>query len=345
MMFLTQKHQHPAFRGKSESSLCRLKSWNLSFPVIVHGIIFVFGWKSGDIQLLQQNILIPCFQETFLNHRLYFSPPFPHVKRQYFTGYTGEVLTWVFSQLVSKTPEGQSCKVSKYEEISLPVISYLLGLISKLTCSACSGMYEKSARGDGSTLASWFQSVVTLRSVVTHNGATSRPQQASTSRAMPLFKNVFVLLFCVKQKRTNGKRIILSPSAIPTYPTNTSLSLSVSTHSLAVHISLEMLMMSPLCILMQGLSTLFPFIHIQMCSYCLFALRPFKMPFWNMPFDKHIIGQVPAVIRALFNVSKLESEWGAPGPPVIRSPLPSPLDIYRAAGDRPVFARTTQSPA
>lgn len=32
-----------------------------------------------------------------------------------------------------------------------------------------------------------------------------------------------------------------------------------------------------------------------------------------MPFDKHIIGQVPAVIRALFNVSELESELGASG--------------------------------
>lgn len=64
-----------------------------------------------------------------------------------------------------------------------------------------------------------------------------------------------------------------------------------------------------------------------MCSYCLFALGPFKMPFWNMPFDKHIIGQVPAVIRAHFNVSKLESKRGALGPAAIHSPLPSPLDI------------------
>lgn len=46
-----------------------------------------------------------------------------------------------------------------------------------------------------------------------------------------------------------------------------------------------------------------------------------------MPFDKHIIGQVPAVIRAHFNVSKLESKRGALGPAAIHSPLPSPLDI------------------
>ena len=87
---------------------------------------------------------------------------------------------------------------------------------------------------------------------------------------------------------------------------------------------------------MQGLSALFPFIHIQMCSYCLFALGPFKMPFWNMLFDKHIIGQVPAVIRALFNVSKLESEWGAPGPAAICSPLPSTLDISWASLEGPI---------
>lgn len=110
-----------------------------------------------------------------------------------------------------------------------------------------------------------------------------------------------------------AKRTILSPSALQPHSTATSLPLSPRltvplSPSLVVHILLEMLMISPHCILMQGLSTLFPFIHIQMCSYCLFALGPFKMPFWNMPFDKHIIGQVPAVIRALFNVSKLESE-------------------------------------
>lgn len=134
-----------------------------------------------------------------------------------------------------------------------------------------------------------------------------------------------------------AKRTIPSPSALQPRPTATLLPLSPSltvplSPSLLVHILLEMLMISPRCILMQGLSTLFPFIHIQMCSYCLFALGPFKMPFWNMPFDTHIIGQVPAVIRALFNVSKLESEWGAPGPTAIRSPLPSPLDICRPAG-------------
>lgn len=54
-----------------------------------------------------------------------------------------------------------------------------------------------------------------------------------------------------------------------------------------------------------------------------------------MPFDKHIIGQVPAVIRALFNVSKLESEWGTLEPAAIHSPPYSPLDVPRAAGERP----------
>lgn len=63
-----------------------------------------------------------------------------------------------------------------------------------------------------------------------------------------------------------------------------------------------------------------------------------------MPFDKHIIGQVPAVIRALFNVSKLEKEWGAPGPRAIRSPLPSPLDISRAAGEGLMSGGMTQTP-
>lgn len=99
----------------------------------------------------------------------------------------------------------------------------------------------------------------------------------------------------------------------------------------------------PICILMQGLSSLFPFIHIQMCSYCLFALGPFKMPFWNMPFDKHIIGQVPAVMRVLFNVSKLESEWRASGPVAICSPLASPLDMSLTAGKRPGSGRMTLS--
>lgn len=107
-----------------------------------------------------------------------------------------------------------------------------------------------------------------------------------------------------------AKRTILTPSALQPHPVAASLSrsLPIPLSHLVVHILPEMLMISPRCILMQGLSTLFPFIHIQMCSYCLFALGPFKMPFWNMLFDKHIIGQVPAVIRALFNVSKLESE-------------------------------------
>lgn len=48
-----------------------------------------------------------------------------------------------------------------------------------------------------------------------------------------------------------------------------------------------------------------------------------------MPFDKHIIGQVPAVIRAAFNVSKLQKEDGTLGPRAVRSPLPSPPDICR----------------
>lgn len=157
----------------------------------------------------------------------------------------------------------------------------------------------------------------------------------------------------VKQKEKKNrlaKRTVLSPTTLQPHPTATSLPLSPSltvphSPSLVTHILLEMLMISPRCILMQGLSTLFPFIHIQMCSYCLFALGPFKMPFWNMPFDKHIIGQVPAVIRALFNVSKLESEWGTLGPAAIHSPLPSPFDICRAARENQVSGRMTRSPA
>lgn len=147
-----------------------------------------------------------------------------------------------------------------------------------------------------------------------------------------------------------AKRTILSPSALQPHPTATSLPLSPSLSlplsiALVVHILLEMLMISPLCILMQGLSTLFPFIHIQMCSYCLFALRPFKMPFWNMPFDKHIIGQVPAVISALFNVSKLESEWGPQGRQLSVLLCPHPLTSPRPLGESPFFGRMSQSPA
>lgn len=43
-----------------------------------------------------------------------------------------------------------------------------------------------------------------------------------------------------------------------------------------------------------------------------------------MPFDKHIIGQVPAVIRAAFNVSKLQKEDGDSGAKR-RLPCPHPL--------------------
>lgn len=53
----------------------------------------------------------------------------------------------------------------------------------------CLGRCQRSARRLGSAVTSW------LHSVVTHNGARSHPQRASTSRAVPLFKNVFVLLF------------------------------------------------------------------------------------------------------------------------------------------------------
>lgn len=141
-----------------------------------------------------------------------------------------------------------------------------------------------------------------------------------------------------------AKRTSLSPSltTLQPNPTATSLPLSPalslprSPLSGGAYFAADANDLPPLCILMQGLSTLFPFIHIQMCSYCLFALGPFKMPFWNMLFDKHIIGQVPAVIRALFNVSKLDSEWGAPGPASIRSPLPSTLDISRVGLERPI---------
>lgn len=133
------------------------------------------------------------------------------------------------------------------------------------------------------------------------------------------------------------KRTILSPSALQPHVSATSLPLSPSLSlplsiTLVVHILLKMLMISPLCILMQGLSTLFPFIPIQMCSYCLFALGPFKMPFWNMLFDKHIIGQVPAVIRALFNVSKLESEWGLQARQLSVPLCPHPLTSPRPLG-------------
>lgn len=64
-----------------------------------------------------------------------------------------------------------------------------------------------------------------------------------------------------------------------------------------------------------------------------------------MPFDKHIIGPVPAVIRALFNVSQLESEWGGGtrGPAAICSPLPSPRDSSGATGEGPVLGGVTQS--
>lgn len=62
-----------------------------------------------------------------------------------------------------------------------------------------------------------------------------------------------------------------------------------------------------------------------------------------MLFDKHIIGQVPAVIRTFFNVSKLESERGASGPTAIHCPLPSFLDMSQAASQNLMSDRSTQS--
>lgn len=64
-----------------------------------------------------------------------------------------------------------------------------------------------------------------------------------------------------------------------------------------------------------------------------------------MPFDKHIIGQVPAVISAAFNVSKLQKEDGTLGPRAIRSPLPSPLDICRTTREGLISCGLSQSPA
>lgn len=53
-----------------------------------------------------------------------------------------------------------------------------------------------------------------------------------------------------------------------------------------------------------------------------------------MPFDKHIIGQVPAVIRAAFNVSKLQKEAGTLGPRAIRFALtPWHLQDLEGAAD------------
>lgn len=185
---------HPAFLGKSQASLCGFKSWNLSFPVIVYDIFFLPGCKSRAIQqLLPPNFLTLLLGNSFTqceNHSLCSSQPFFSCYETIFQPALSQSIT----QNARKTDDQYP---SKYEGNCVAHHILLLWFkalsrISKLTRWACSvqgGARRGARRGVGSAVASW------LHSVVTHNGATSRPQRASTSRALPLFKNVFVLLF------------------------------------------------------------------------------------------------------------------------------------------------------
>lgn len=173
--------------------MCGLKSQTLSFPLIVYGIILVPGCKSRVIQhFLHLNLFIlPCFYETLLLNvkTTDCAALSPFSCRE-------TIFQPVSSQSISGVPERQKANIPQnmrelcspsyplalFQGASSHIKAHVLGLF-------CSGRCERSARGVGSAVASW------LHSVVTHNGAPSRPQRASTSRALPLFKNVFVLLF------------------------------------------------------------------------------------------------------------------------------------------------------
>lgn len=345
------------FGGKSQTSLCGLKI--LKSVISCHCLLHYFGpWlqiKRHSVavasELSQTAMLLGKSFTQCEKPQTVLLSALSHVKRQYFNqcrllrGGCGSGS----SQSITKMLEGQAARIPQstreYCCSSHPSShSRLVHAYQSARTVLLWEVWEERTRH-------WECSYVVASLCCNSQRSHLTPPMGFHFKSRAFVQKCIcsLILFgnCVKQKRTNGKKnhsLSLSPPTPSHDHLSPSLSLRLSP-TLVVHILLQMLMISPLCILMQGLSTLFPFIHIQMCSYCLFALGPFKMPFWNMPFDKHIIGQVPAVIRVPFNVSKLESEWGAPGPAAICSPLPSPLDISQAAGESPAPGRTTQSPA
>lgn len=151
-------------------------------------------------------------------------------------------------------PENEVWRFGSFGAASLPLRAGVPGLF-------CLGRCERSAGGAGSSVAS------RLRSVVTHNGAPLLPPVGFHFKS-PAFVQKCVcslILFgnYVKQKRMNGEEN--HSSSLPTlqpHPIATSfplplspapslpLSLSSSAYSAADANDL------PLCILMQGLSTL-----------------------------------------------------------------------------------------
>lgn len=117
------------------------------------------------------------------NHRLCFSQPFLMLFKPALSQSITEMLERQTTNIPQSTRELYSPSyLALIQGSSSHIKAHALGLFGLRRC-------ERSARGVGSAVASW------LHSVVNHNGATSRPQRASTSRALPLFKNVFVLLF------------------------------------------------------------------------------------------------------------------------------------------------------
>lgn len=175
----------PAFLGTSQASLCSWKSPTLSFPDIVYNIILDPGSASRVIQhFLHPNLFIlPRFYETaLLNVKTADCAALsPFLCRD--TVFQCRSL-WLKccrdSEAIMSPPNTKElCSPSLTSSL---IKAYVLGPFY-------SGRCERGAGGVGSSVALW------LCSVVTRKGALLCPQWASTSRALPLFKNVFVLLF------------------------------------------------------------------------------------------------------------------------------------------------------
>lgn len=97
----------------------------------------------------------------------------------------------------------------------------------------CSGRCEQRVRGVGSAVVSW------LHSVVTHNGATSRPPTGFHFKSQAFVEKCIcsLILFgnCVKQKRTTGEKNHSFSLSSPT-PSQCHLSPSLSiTASTSLH--------------------------------------------------------------------------------------------------------------
>lgn len=188
----------------AQASLCGLKSWNLSFPVIVYNIILVPGCKSRAIQqLLHQNVLIlPCFKESFTlceNHRLCFSQPFLMLR----DNISASIVT-VHNQ--NKTDDQHP---SKYEGIVQPVISSCSDsrLFLAYQSSRAEPVLLREVREERER--SWECSCIVA-------SLCCNPQRSHLTPPMgfhfksPAFVQKCIcslILFgnCVKQKRTNGK--------------------------------------------------------------------------------------------------------------------------------------------